>query len=185
VTYWNYLGWSGPFSSEAYTERQSAYGLRFHLDGVCTHRRRVINGEEQIAGRDSSGLLHAIQKEQQQPHVKIHIASVSLSRSTLSVNFSVSGNIPGHEAEVYAILAEDAVSSNVLRGENSGRMLSHVSVAKTITRVASIQTATERAIHLPLSASLQLANHDGRHLILFAQAPGFGRVLGVDTTPLQ
>jgi hypothetical protein len=36
VTYWNYLGWSGPFSSEAYTERQSAYGLRFHLDSVCT-----------------------------------------------------------------------------------------------------------------------------------------------------
>ena len=155
------------------------------ISTAYAHRRRVINGEEQIAGRDSSGFLHAIQKEQQQPHVKIHIASVSLSRSTLSVNFSVSGNIPGHEAEIYAILAEDAVSSNVLRGENSGRMLSHVSVAKTITRVASIQTATERAIHLPLSASLQLANHDGRHLILFAQAPGFGRVLGVDTTPLQ
>jgi hypothetical protein len=36
VTYWNYLGWSVPFSSEAYTERQSAYGLRFHLDSVCT-----------------------------------------------------------------------------------------------------------------------------------------------------
>jgi hypothetical protein len=145
----------------------------------------VINGEEQIVGRDSSGLLRAIQKEQQQPHVNIDIASASLSGSTLSVDFSVSGNIPGHEAEIYAILAEDGVSSSGRRGENSGRTLSHVSVARTITRVASIQTATERAIHLPLSASLQLANHDGRHLILFAQAPGFGPVLGVDTTPLQ
>jgi hypothetical protein len=183
VTYWNDLGWTDPFSSEAYTERQSAYGQRFHLDSVYTPQM-VINGEEQIVGSDSSGLLRAIRKEEQEPHVDIRIASASLSGSTLSIDFSVSGSIPGRGAEIYAILADDAASSNVLRGENSGRTLSHVSVARTITRVASIQTATERTIHLPLSTSLQLANHTGRHLILIAQAPGFGPVFGVDTTPL-
>lgn len=183
VTYWNHLGWSDPFSSEAYTERQSAYGQRFHLDSVYTPQM-VINGAEQIVGSDSSGLVRAIRKEEQQPHVDIHIASASLGGNTLSVDFSVSGSIPGRGAEIYAIVAEDAASSNVLRGENSGRTLSHVSVARTITRVASIQTATERTIHLPLSTSVQLTNHSGRHLILFAQAPGFGPVLGVDTTPL-
>jgi hypothetical protein len=36
VTYWNGLGWSDPFSSSAYTERQNAYGQRFHLDSVYT-----------------------------------------------------------------------------------------------------------------------------------------------------
>jgi hypothetical protein len=183
VTYWNYLGWSDPFSSEAYTERQSAYGERFHLDSIYTPQM-VINGEEQMVGSDSSGLLRAIRKEEQQPPVDIQITSASLSGSTLSVGFSVSGSIPGRGAEIYAILAEDAASSNVLRGENSGRMLSHVSVARTITRVASIQTATERTIDLPLSTSLHLENHDRRHLILFAQAPRFGPVLGVDITPL-
>ena len=36
VTYWNSLGWSDPFSSPIYTERQEAYGQRFHLDSVYT-----------------------------------------------------------------------------------------------------------------------------------------------------
>jgi hypothetical protein len=183
VTYWNDLGWSDPFSSEAYTERQSAYGQRFHLDSIYTPQM-VINGEEQIVGSDSSGLLRAIRKEEQQPHVDIHIASARLSGGSLSLDFSVSGSIPARGAEIYAILVEDAASSHVLGGENSGRTLSHASVARTITRVATIQAASERTIHLPLSASLQFSNHGGQHLILFAQAPGFGPVLGVDTTPL-
>ena len=34
-TYWNQLGWSDPFSSGSYTERETAYGQRFHLDGVA------------------------------------------------------------------------------------------------------------------------------------------------------
>ena len=114
----------------------------------------------------------------------IHISTASLSGSTLSIVFWVSGGFPGDGAEIYAILVEDAASSNVMRGENSGRTLSHASVARTITRLASIQTATKSTIHFPLSASLQFSNHDGRHLIVFAQAPGFGPVLGVDTTPL-
>jgi hypothetical protein len=153
------------------------------LDGKYTPQM-VVNGEEQIVGSDPSGLLRAIRKEGQQSHVDIHIATASLSGSTLSIVFWVSGGFPGDGAEIYAILVEDAASSNVMRGENSGRTLSHASVARTITRLASIQTATKSTIHFPLSASLQFSNHDGRHLIVFAQAPGFGPVLGVDTTPL-
>jgi hypothetical protein len=48
VTYWNQLGWSDPFSSDTYTERQTAYGQRIHLDSVYTPQM-VINGEEQTA----------------------------------------------------------------------------------------------------------------------------------------
>lgn len=37
VTYWNSLGWSDPFSSPIYTERQNAHGQRFRLVSVYTH----------------------------------------------------------------------------------------------------------------------------------------------------
>ena len=50
VTYWNQLGWSDPYSSPAYTDRQNAYGQRFQLDGVYTPQM-VINGAEQIVGQ--------------------------------------------------------------------------------------------------------------------------------------
>ncbi len=157
VTYWNQLGWFDPFSGSAYTERQNAYGERFHLDSVYTPQM-VIDGAEQIVGSDSASLLRAIQKEGQQPHLVIHI--------------------------VFAILADDTASSNVLHGENAGRTLSHVSVAKTITRLGTLQAETERNFHVLLSSAVQLPSGQGRHLILFAQEPGLGRVLGVDTKPL-
>src|SRR5271169_3387392 len=58
VTYWNSLGWSDPFSSPTYTERQNAYGQRFRLDSVYTPQM-VTNGQEQIVGGNSAGLLRA------------------------------------------------------------------------------------------------------------------------------
>jgi len=183
VTYWNQLGWFDPFSGSAYTERQNAYGERFHLDSVYTPQM-VIDGAEQIVGSDSASLLRAIQKEGQQPHLVIHIASATLSYNMLDVEFSVSGSLPGHGADVFAILADDTASSNVLHGENAGRTLSHVSVAKTITRLGTLQAETERNFHVLLSSAVQLPSGQGRHLILFAQEPGLGRVLGVDTKPL-
>jgi hypothetical protein len=183
VTYWNSLGWSDPFSSPTYTERQNAYGQRFHLDSVYTPQM-VINGQEQIVGSNSAGLLRAIRKEDQMSQMDVHIASASLDGNILTLDFSVSGTIPGKGAEIYAILADDKASSNVLRGENSGSTLSHVSVARTITRVANLQEATELTIRLPLAGYIQQSGHLGRHLILFAQAPGFGQVLGVDTLSL-
>src|SRR5271170_5324149 len=183
VTYRNSLGWSDPFSSPTYTERKNAYGQRFHLDSVYTPQM-VINGQEQIVGSNSAGLLRAIRKEDQMSQMDVHIASASLDGNILTLDFSISGIIPGKGAEIYAILADDKTSSNVLRGENSGRTLSHVSVAWTITRVANLQEATELTIRLPLAGYIQQSGHLGRHLILFAQAPGFGQVLGVDTLSL-
>ncbi len=116
--------------------------------------------------------------------VGIHIASASLDGNRLTLDFSVSGTIPGKGAEIYAVLAGDKTSSNVLGGENSGRTLSHVAVARTITRVANIQEATELTIQLALLGAVQQPASAGSHLILFAQVPGLGRVLGVDTVSI-
>jgi hypothetical protein len=183
VTYWNQLGWSDPFSDQAYTNRQNAYGTRFGLESVYTPQM-VINGQEQIVGSDRDGLLRAVQKENHSPQLDVHIASASLNGNVLTVDFSMDGEVPGKGVDVFAVLAEDLTTSNVLRGENGGRTLSHVAVARTITRVASFETASERAVHIPLAASVLVPHSEGRHLILFAQAAGLGQVLGVDTKPL-
>lgn len=36
VTYWNYIGWSDPFSLDKSDQRQNAYSNRFGLNGVYT-----------------------------------------------------------------------------------------------------------------------------------------------------
>lgn len=182
VTYWNQLGWSDPFSSSVYTERQNAYSERFHLEGVYTPQM-VINGAEQIVGSDRAGLLRAVQKEdEERPRISLRIVSLSVAGSTLTVNFSTSGDLPAQGADLIAVLADDSDRSSVLHGENSGRTLAHVSVARSISRVARVQAAGERTVQIQIPSSFQASQ--GHHLILFAQAPGNGRVLGTDTKPL-
>jgi len=182
VTYWNSLGWSDPFSSSVYTERQNAYSERFHLEGVYTPQM-VINGAEQIVGSDRAALLRAVQQEEEaRPRMSLRIVSLSVAQNTLTVNFSTSGELPAHGADLIAVLADDSDRSSVLHGENSGRLLAHVAVARSISRVARVQAVGERTVQIPIPASFETTQ--GHHLILFAQTPGNGRVLGTDTKPL-
>jgi hypothetical protein len=182
VTYWNSLGWSDPFSSSAYTDRQDAYSQRFHLDGVYTPQM-VINGAEQIVGSDREALLQAVQKEEAQPsRMALRILSVEAGRNGWNVHFSASGELPAHGVDLIAVLADDSDRSSVLHGENSGHTLAHVAVARSIARIAKVQTAGEGTAQIPIPSSFQASQ--GHHLILFAQTPDNGRVLGTDTKPL-
>jgi len=182
VTYWNSLGWSDPFSSNVNTERQSDYGQRFHLDGVYTPQM-VINGAEEIVGSDRGAFIRAVQKEEEQRSLmSLRILSLQVSGDTLTVNYSAGGEVPELGADLIAVVADDSDQANVLRGENSGRTLAHVSVARSISRVGKVQIAGEKTLQLKLPASYQAAQK--HHLILFAQTPGNGRVLGADTKPL-
>jgi hypothetical protein len=182
VTYWNSLGWSDPFSSSDYTERQNAYSEKFHLEGPYTPQM-VINGAEQIVGSDRAALLRAVEKEEQErPRMSLRILALSISGSTMTVSFSTSGELPAKGADLIAVLADDTDRSSVLRGENSGHTLAHVAVARSISRVAKVQAAGEQTVQIRIPSSFQAS--PGHHLILFAQTPGNGRVLGSDTKPL-
>src|SRR3984885_11195680 len=146
VTYWNSLGWPALFAPPGYTERQNAYSERFHLEGVYTPQM-VINGAEQIVGSDRAALLRAVlQEEEERPRISLHILSLSVAGTTLSVNFSTSGDLPAHGADLMAVLTDDSDRSSVLHGENSGRTLAHVAVARSISRVAKLRSAGERTV---------------------------------------
>lgn len=182
VTYWNSLGWPDPFSSPANTDRQQDYSNRFHLEGVYTPQM-VINGSEQIVGSDRGALAQALEREDQQhPRFALHILSLTTAGATLTVDYSASGELPAHGADLMAVVADDSDRSSVLRGENSGATLTHVSVARSLARVAKLQGAGEKTVQVPLPPSFQASQK--HHLILFAQAPGNGRVLAADSKAL-
>ena len=59
VDYWNYLGWTDPFSQDVFTERQKSYGDRFGLSDVYTPQM-VVNGDKQVQGGDGKAILDAL-----------------------------------------------------------------------------------------------------------------------------
>jgi len=183
VTYWNRLGWSDPFSSETFTARQNDYGDRFQLDEVYTPQV-VVNGDRQVVGNDASAILEAVRQQNGTSPLKLEIPSITAEGGALLMTYSVSGAVPRQGVEVYVVLADDLDTSHVGHGENAGRTLSHVSVARSLLRVATVKAAEQRTVivALPERAGVQYAG--SRHLVVFAQLPGLSKVLDVASRPV-
>ncbi len=141
----------------------------------------MVQPEEQIVGSDRAGLLRALREERKPTPIFVHINAVSAYDRALVIDFSITGNIPSDGADLFAAVTDDDAKSSVTQGGISGRTLSHVSVARSITRIAKVSSQTEQTIRILLPSPCTFLENQGHHLILFAQAPGLGRVLGVDT----
>jgi hypothetical protein len=182
VTYWNDLGWKDPFSSPVFTERQSIYASRLSPEGSYTPQM-VLNGHEQFVGSDVGALESALRNDARRDHLGMEILSSAPSSAGLEVKFSLTGNVR-HPLDIVAVLTDDVDRSNVQRGENSGRVLQHVSVARLLTRVATVKGDAEESAHIPFPDGFQLGGGSRHHLILFAQERHQGAIIAAATTPL-
>jgi hypothetical protein len=182
VTYWNNLGWKDPFSAPEFTERQEVYASRMSPEGPYTPEM-VVNGREQFVGSDVGALQRALGDEARRPHPDLNILSATPSSSGLQVTFSIEGEMSS-PLDIVAVLTDDADQSNVLRGENGGRLLQHVAVARSLVRVATISGAAQMAIHIAFPDGFHLDGGSGHHLILFAQEKHQGAIEGAATTKL-
>jgi hypothetical protein len=178
VTYWNYLGWADPFSAEIFTQRQAAYEDRFRLDSSYTPQI-VVNGTRQFVGSNDAGVMRAVRTPMAATTVRVSISSAKLLGDHVDVAFTLAGDVP-HDADLFAVLADDADSSHVQRGENSGETLQHVSVARSMERIVSAGASNAKTIRL----SVPSGGTQPRHVVLFLQTKGLGPVLAIDTRPI-
>jgi hypothetical protein len=181
VTYWNNLGWRDPYSLPVFTERQSVYVSRLSAEGSYTPQM-VLNGRDQFVGSNDDALQRALLDDSRRSHLDLNIISSSRTPSGMDVTFSLKQSVT-KPLDIIAVLTDDADRSNVLRGENGGRLLQHVSVARSLTRVATVKDDSAQSVHLPLPDGLQADGNSGHHLILFAQEPHQGAILGAATVP--
>lgn len=182
VTYWNNLGWKDPYSSPVFTDRQSTYAARLSPEGPYTPQM-VVNGRDQFVGSNGAALDHALRDDTKRIPLGLRILSSTVSADGVVVSFSFSGQT-SKPLDVIAVITDDADRSNVLRGENSGRLLAHVSVARSLTKVATVAGDAEKSFHLPLPESFRSPSGQGHHLVLFVQEPHQGAILGATAAAL-
>jgi hypothetical protein len=82
------------------------------------------------------------------------------------------------------VVADDKAHSNIARGENSGPVLMHVSVARSIKHISARTSPLEQTLEISIPRTSTTSQKEGRRLILFAQEKGQGHVLGADVKPL-
>ena len=183
VSYWNGLGWKDPFSNELYTSRQKDYGTHFGLESVYTPQM-VVNGREQFVGSDGRALQAALVTESQRKQISLRIDSAQIKDDNVTFTYTASDLPPKSTLQLVAVLVDDMDQSSVLRGENSGRKLTHVAVARGFAPLGALRDVEQHSTTLPLPPSF-LANPGAEHhLVLFAQQASGAPVVGIDTKPI-
>src|SRR5262245_21092305 len=148
VDYWNQQGWVDPFSSVEWTDRQQVYVAALRQEGPYTPQM-VVNGQAQFIGSRADQAVKAVEQAQGAPATAVKLQPAPAGNPA-ELHFSVSvGKIaqlsPGDSAEVWFALTESGLSSQVSRGENAGRNLSHASVLRSLRRIGSADARADRA----------------------------------------
>jgi hypothetical protein len=180
VDYWNHIGWKDPYSDRFYSDRQSAYARRLGLDSVYTPQM-VVDGTSEFVGSDVAFADKAFAKALARPKISIRLSSVSLATTNvLSAHLETSllpASFGSGESNVYLAVALNRAESHVANGENAGRTLAHVAVARSIAKVGTLRQGQTFAQDVQLRLE---PGSDARNLriIAFVQEPGQGRVIG-------
>ena len=182
VTYWNSLGWKDPYSAEVFTDRQTNYVSRLSPEGPYTPQM-VLNGRDQFVGSNGAALEQALRDDSRRKHLDLRILSSVVEGNHLIVKFALNGAAQPKPFDIVAVLTDDVDRSNVLRGENSGRTLEHVSVARELNRVGTRNGGAELSVQIPLPENFH-SGGSGHHLVLFAQEQHQGAIVGAATMPI-
>jgi hypothetical protein len=178
VAYWNRLGWIDPFSAQMFSDRQDYYGDNLRLDEIFTPQI-IVNGTQSALGNDRAAVLAAIDTQSQPLPVSISIRSATAGPHGISVLYLVTGDAPPAGTEIWVALTEDEVTVPVARGENAGRTLTHADVVRSLQLSTLLPPGESTNIMLPTPMAARGQSSGGRHVVVFAQAAGQGRVLGI------
>lgn len=134
VDYFNSLGWKDTFSSAAFTARQRSYSPIFG-DGNLYTPQIVVDGHAVVEGTKGDLVRHAIDAAAGRPHLPVNVAARMLPGQVRLTIDAPGAPANAEKIQVIAAITEDGLSSVVTRGENNGRTLHHVAVARTVQAV--------------------------------------------------
>ncbi|HKQ75347.1 MAG TPA: DUF1223 domain-containing protein [Blastocatellia bacterium] len=184
VDYWNYIGWSDPFSSAAFSARQETYAQAFRSERIYTPQM-VVDGQTEFVGSSLDKAREAIAKASRSPKadVRIVIPQTKNEKDSQAIRLNASvKNVPpitkGDVAEVILVITEDHLSSNVSRGENSGRKLAHTAVVREMRALGVVDPATKSFDSETTAVIANGWKRDDLRAVVLVQELAHRRVLG-------
>jgi hypothetical protein len=195
VDYWNHDGWTDPYSSHFFTERQNAYSEHFRLATVYTPQM-VVDGTREFTGNDGRLALQACQNAGGFRKLPVRVSLISSEKTspekispekraqenpaTLTAHIEADPLDESYklkQADIYVVVALNSADSQVAAGENKGRHLNHVAVVQSLTKVGIVKKGKSFAQDVRLK--LEPRTDPGRlRIIAFVQESGQGQVLG-------
>src|SRR6266850_1965174 len=139
VDYWDRLGWRDPFSTAAFSARQSNYDARvFHANQIYTPQL-VIDGWLERVGSNARAVQRAIEQAATSAKAAVSVTALRGDEHDLRVEMRVNMPPSSIDDTLDAVVAvtEDNLSTEVRRGENGGRTLRHNGVVRSLTTIGT------------------------------------------------
>ncbi|MBF4465106.1 thioredoxin family protein [Flavobacterium sp. LC2016-12] len=133
VDYWDKQGWKDIFSKADYTKRQYDYAKFMEKDPIYTPQL-IINGKiDYIASQETAvrnGIKSALSKSA--------VAQLSLDASQHDIKLNVNYNVSKvtQNNRLFIAVVQKSAKSNVKRGENAHRILSHYQIVRSLSSFA-------------------------------------------------
>lgn len=178
VDYWNYIGWTDPFSSPTMTARQRAYSRSLGRRYVFTPQM-VIDGRFQEIGSSRAKVLRAIAAVKRQAPSKLRLEVVSKGAGKAAVR------IPASQASAIATVwlmgFDNKHTTRIASGENSGRTISYHNVVRAIR---AIGTWGGNATEIPFDLTRQSVS-GFENCAIIVQRGRAGPILGAVAVPMS
>jgi len=152
VDYFDNLGWKDVFGSPENTKRQQKYSnwLKTH---VYTPQL-VINGTKEFVGSDEREIYTAIEQQLLFKRKAELSLTTQKTGNLLKVTYQTKGNEPNEDL-VLALVQKNG-RTEVKRGENVGRTLSHIQIVRNMSTI-SLKDAKSGSANLVIPDSLDTA----------------------------
>jgi hypothetical protein len=181
VDYWDDIGWKDPFSARANSQRQDRYSAQLG-SGVYTPQM-VVDGVFEFVGSDGRSAVQAVGKAAAAQKIAVSLNAVQGQGGKVSVQVQT-GPLPASSsapaANVVLAIADDTDVSNVARGENSGRTLSHVAVLREWKTVGTVDKT--KGFSQTVETDLQASGAKKSRVIVIVQEGHEGRIVGLAST---
>jgi len=133
VDYWNRLGWKDVFSKPEYSARQSQYADWLNLSSVYTPQI-VVNGRKEFVGSEEGTLRNAIKSDLEiAAKSDLALTDIKVDGDKATIHYTT-GAVKN--SVLIVALVEKNATTKVQRGENGGRILSHVQIVTQLKSVA-------------------------------------------------
>lgn len=144
VDYWNHIGWTDPFSSKRWSERQRRYARAFDSDRVYTPQL-VVNGREEGVGSKQVEVERMVRRALERPaEAKLHVQLSSggdpsrLRAQVTAQVLRVPADHSGKPLDLVVALYEKDLTTGVERGENADRTLHNDYVVRRLEQAAEV-----------------------------------------------
>lgn len=170
VDYWDRQGWKDVFSDADYTQRQYDYARFLGKEPIYTPQL-IINGRANYIASQETLVRNGIKSGLSKPVTTNLSMEATQVNNNLTVNYNIEGTFKNNSLLI--AIVQKTAKSNVKRGENANRILSHYQIVHHLHSVALKDKKGTVTIHLPKSF-----NEKEYEVIGFVQDKNNGNISG-------